>query len=150
MKPLNDYIKHQPPMRFIDSLVEANNAKAHCQVIITTDHLYFRDYLDGLPAHVGIELMAQTIAAAAGYRHHEVGEPIKIGFLLGSRKYTCAVPVFKNNQCYDIYAEEIHAEPTGLSVFNCRIEHQNKVIAEARLNVFQPPDEDAFIKENYE
>lgn len=150
MASLNDYIKHQVPMRLIDHFIEASDSHAHCQAVITRENLFFRDDLDGLPAHTGIELMAQTIAAAAGYRHRQAGEAIKIGFLLGSRKYTCSDPAFRVGECYDIFAEEIHAEPSGLSVFSCRILYQQKVIAEARLNVFQPPDEAVFIEENYD
>lgn len=150
MISLDDLIKHQAPMRLIDTFVAGTEAQAHCQALITAENLFYREALQGIPAHAGIELMAQTIAAAAGNRNRENDEPIKIGFLLGARKYTCAVKAFEVGCCYDIFAEEIHAEESGLSVFSCRIEHAGETIAEARLNVFQPPNEAEFIKDNYE
>ncbi|OZB05796.1 MAG: hydroxymyristoyl-ACP dehydratase [Idiomarina sp. 34-48-12] len=150
MVSLNQLIKHEAPMRLIDKFVSGTDLHAHCQAVISADNLFYREQLNGLPAHTGVELMAQTIAAAAGYRNRLRDEPIKIGFLLGSRKYTCSIEAFKTGECYDIFAEEIHAEPSGLSVFGCRIEHNGSTVAEARLNVYQPPDEAAFIEENYE
>ena len=146
MTCLDDLIKHQAPMCLIDNFVAGTGIQAHCQAIITPDNLFYRDALEGIPAHAGIELMAQTVAAAAGNRNRENNEPIKIGFLLGTRKYTCSVTAFKAGCSYDIFAEEIHAEPSGLSVFHCRIEYAGETIAEARLNAFQPPNEAEFIK----
>lgn len=150
MVALDDLIKHRAPMRLIDTVIRADGVSAHCQTTLTRDSLFFREQLNGIPAHAGIEFMAQTVATVAGSRHHETNAAIKIGFLLGSRKYRCQRDVFLCGVCYDIFAEEIHVESSGLSVFDCRIEEQGEIIAEARLNVFQPPDEAAFIKENYE
>ncbi|MGQ4277290.1 hotdog family protein [Pseudidiomarina sp. E22-M8] len=150
MVALDELIKHRAPMRLIDTVVTADDISAHCQTTLSKANLFFREQLNGIPAHAGIELMAQTVAAVAGSRHRQANEAIKIGFLLGSRKYHCQRDAFLCDVCYDIYAEEIHAESSGLSVFNCRIEDQGEVIAEARLNVYQPPDEATFIKENYE
>jgi len=48
-----------------------------------------------------------------------------------------------------IFVEELHVESSGLSVFECDIRHNDRVVAQARLNVYQPPDETAFIEENY-
>lgn len=152
MTPLADLIKHQPPMRLIDRFVngDAEHAAAHCEVTVASDNLFYRDELGGLPAHVGIELMAQTIAAAAGYRNRGAGEDIKIGFLLGSRNYQCTVDCFTLAETYAIHVAEIHAESSGLSVFECEIRHHEAVIATAKINVFQPPDEAAFIEDTYE
>ncbi|WP_258808258.1 hotdog family protein [Pseudidiomarina sp. CB1] len=152
MTTLTDLIKHQPPMRLIDRFIDGDNVEttAHCEVTITTDNLFYRDELGGLPAHVGVELMAQSIAAAAGYRNRGAGEDIKIGFLLGSRKYQCAIDRFALGETYSIHVAEIHAESSGLSVFQCEIKHQETVVANAKINVFQPPDEAAFIEDTYE
>ncbi|RUO53650.1 hotdog family protein [Pseudidiomarina homiensis] len=152
MTALTDLIKHRPPMRLIDRFINGDSVEttAHCEVTITTDNLFYRDELGGLPAHVGVELMAQSIAAAAGYRNRGAGEDIKIGFLLGSRKYQCAIDRFPLGETYSIHVAEIHAESSGLSVFQCEIKHHETVVANAKINVFQPPDEAAFIEDTYE
>ncbi|MBY6064350.1 hotdog family protein [Pseudidiomarina sediminum] len=150
MPALAELIKHQPPMRLIDQFLKGDQEGATCAATISKDNLFYRDELKGLPAHVGIELMAQTIAAAAGYRHRDAGQDIKIGFLLGSRNYRCQVSHFALGETYVINVHEIHAESSGLSVFECEIQHTDTVIAKAKLNVYQPPDEAAFIKDTYE
>jgi predicted hotdog family 3-hydroxylacyl-ACP dehydratase len=146
---LDELIKHQPPMRLIDELCWAEPGKGQCRLTVGSDNLFYSESLQGLPAHVGMELMAQSIAAVAGYQHKAAGGEIKLGFLLGSRKYQCDVASFKLGERYDVFVEELHVESSGLSVFECDIRHGDKVIAQARLNVYQPPDENAFIEENY-
>lgn len=146
---LADLIKHEPPMRLIDELLAVADTKGRCRLTVGADNLFYNDRLNGLPAHVGIELMAQSIAAVAGARHTRQGDDIKLGFLLGTRKYRCDIHCFALGETYDIEVEEIHAEESGLSVFECHILQADTVVAEARLNVYQPPDEQAFIEENY-
>ena len=146
---LNELIKHQPPMQLINELLAVADTKGRCRLTVTEDNLFYNDRLKGLPAHVGIELMAQSIAAVAGNRHKSQGDDIKLGFLLGTRKYSCDIACFGVGQSYDVEVEEIHAEESGLSVFECSISQQDTVVAKARLNVYQPPDEKAFIEENY-
>lgn len=150
MPELAELIKHQPPMRLIDRFISGDHDSAECEATIREDNLFYREEFNGLPAHVGVELMAQTIAAAAGYRHRDAGQDIKIGFLLGSRHYRCSVASFEKGQTYTIKVSEIHSEASGLSVFECTIWHADKLIAQAKLNVYQPPDEAAFIKDTYE
>lgn len=146
---LAELIKHEPPMRLIDKLCSAEQGKGQCCFTVSTDNLFYSEQHKGLPAHVGIELMAQTIAAVAGYQSKADGGEVKLGFLLGSRKYQCDIDRFKLGERYDIFVEELHFESSGLSVFECDIRHDDKVVAQARLNVYQPPDETAFIEENY-
>lgn len=146
---LNDLIKHQAPMKLIDELVSVDDTKGRCRLTVTEDNLFYNTELTGLPAYVGIELMAQSIAAVAGCRHKSVGDDIKLGFLLGTRKYICDIESFELGRSYDVDVEEIHVETSGLSVFECSISQHDAVVATAKLNVYQPPDEQAFIKENY-
>ncbi len=48
----------------------------------------------GVPSYVGIEYIAQTVAAHAGMAALEKGELVRVGFLLGTRRYACRVPYF--------------------------------------------------------
>ena len=69
-------------MKLIDELISVDDTKGRCRLTVTEDNLFYNDTLKGLPAHVGIELMAQSIAAVAGNRHKSQGDDIKLGFLL--------------------------------------------------------------------
>jgi predicted hotdog family 3-hydroxylacyl-ACP dehydratase len=53
---------------------------------IRPDSAYFDRQLNGVPNYVGIEYMAQSIAALAGVEARLDHEGIRVGFLLGTRK----------------------------------------------------------------
>ena len=57
-------------------------------VCIGEDSMFFEPP-HGVPGYVGLEYIAQTIAAHGGLRARAVGEPVRIGFLLGTRRYDC-------------------------------------------------------------
>ncbi len=52
-----------------------------------------------LPAWVGMEMMAQTVAAFAGCHARQAGLPVELGFLLGTRSFQCNVEHFRPAAC---------------------------------------------------
>jgi len=90
-----------------------------------------------VPAWAGIEYMAQTIAAYVGIKARQANEPIRMGFLLGTRRYSSNVAAFKVGATLTIRAEKI-MQDDGLGVFDCRIKGE-AVEVTANLNVYQPP-----------
>ena len=101
---------------------------------------------EGVPAWIGLEYMAQTIAAYSGLQERLNGGKPKIGFLLGSRKYLCNAERFEIGQKLrlKVYPEILGGN--GLNVFNCELQGDG-VNASAMINVFQPEDADAFLRE---
>ena len=91
-----------------------------------------------LPAWVGIELMAQSVAAYAGCRARSEGNPVELGFLLGTRKFECNVEHFPAGAELQIHALRSLEDDNGMGVFECHI-HGAGIHASARLNVFRPP-----------
>lgn len=104
---------------------------------------------DGVPAWVGIEYMAQAIAALSGCRSRMNGAAVNIGLLVGSRKYHCTQAYFPVGAILSIEVREvIHAE-NELSVYGCKLQGEGDFqacFAEANLNVFQPKDPQKFIR----
>ena len=125
-------------MSLISNLVKYDEKSAQCNVVINQDSLFFSADLAGVPSYVGIEYMAQSIAAFSGANGLDVGEPVKIGFLLGSRKYQSYTECFALGETYIIDVVEFYKDESGLSVFECQIKHGDELIAEAKVNVFQP------------
>jgi predicted hotdog family 3-hydroxylacyl-ACP dehydratase len=80
--------------------------------------------------------MAQTIAAWAGVQARLRGEPVKAGYLLGSRQYQASHPVFTLGDTLTIVVNKQYHEGE-LAVFDCRISG-SQVSVSATLNVFQP------------
>jgi predicted hotdog family 3-hydroxylacyl-ACP dehydratase len=101
---------------------------------------------DGVGAWVGIEYMAQAVAAHAGYRASLRGEQVKIGFLLGSRRYECSRPVFAIGSVLRVHVRCILLGENGLGSFECRIDDPGASVAIATLTVFQPANVNEFLE----
>jgi len=119
----------------------------YCSVAITTSSNFFDSETNSVPSHVGIEYMAQGIAAYANAHERDSGAPTAIGFLVSSRKFKVFVPEFLLGSQLSICVEKLYKEDNGLSAFDCHIKCNDEVLAQAKINVFQPQDPDAFLKE---
>ena len=134
-------------MILIDGLTEFSENSATCWVNINSESAFYDTDKNGVPCYVGIEYMAQSIAAFAGAKALNQGEDIRVGFLLGSRKYKQQCHYFDNGSQLTIKLEELHIEDTGLGVYACDILLEQTVISSAQVNVFIPPNLDALIRE---
>lgn len=88
----------------------------------------------------GIEIMAQGIAAWAGCNAVLADEPVRLGYLLGTRKlhiYTQEIPIGTKLQ---IKIKMSIQDATGFGVFDCQLidMQDDKVILSGALNVFSP------------
>lgn len=137
MHDINELVPHKGPMLLLDKVIESGEDHLISQVTIKENMLFCDEH--GLPAYVGIELMAQTIAALAGLRAINKGEDIKIGMLLGSRNYHCEGTHFPLHSTVKISVKEVFFEQDGLAVFECRATGEN-TSAHCQLNVYQPQD----------
>lgn len=135
--PIAELLPHAGEMILLDAVIEAGDERIACRRIVRNDGLF--EDAGGLPAWAGVELMAQAIAAWAGCRGKASGEPVRLGFLLGTRHYTCNVAGFAPGTGLVVEARREFSDEGGMGVFACRIEAPG-VLAEARLTVFSPPD----------
>lgn len=102
----------------------------------------------GVGAWVGIEYMAQAIAAHAGWLAQKSGEPVKVGVLLGARKYASSLSCFPLNCTLHVHVQRILMADNGLGAFDCRIDIEGGAagVATAVVTVFQPEDFNQFLK----
>ena len=128
------FLPQQGPMQLIDSIIEINEKSAICHVIITKNNIFYDSSINGLYSWIGIELMAQTIAVFATSQKEQ--EP-QIGFLMSVRQFTCDQPYFNLGESLTIIAKKEYLDEK-IGVFECAIIKNNKKIATARLNAFQP------------
>ena len=131
-------------MSLLSRIVDHGDGWLQAEVEIKPDSIFADER--GVPAWIGLEYMAQTIAAYAGLQERLVGKPPKIGFLLGTRNYTTSADYFAPGQVLKIRAEVDMVGGNGLNVFNCEIWGKN-VQAQAVVNVFQPDDAEKFLAE---
>lgn len=135
---ISELVPHRGPMLLIDRLLEDDAEMIRVEAEVKPGQLFLTP--EGLPAWVGIELMAQTVAAWAGLRSREKNEPVQLGFLLGTRRYECSVPAFPLGARLEIEGRQELVGANGLGVFACRLSLRGELLATAQLNAFQPPD----------
>ncbi|MGS0677370.1 ApeP family dehydratase [Shewanella sp. 0m-4] len=143
-----EFIPHRQPMILINQLLNHSHDSLLTQTDISANSPYFDSHLNGVPNYVGIEYMAQSIAALAGVEAHLRDDIIRVGFLLGSRKLKMHISQFDAGQSYQTRVTRLYQEESGLAVFDCQILHKQVVVAEANVNVFQPQDTQAYIAES--
>ncbi len=143
---ISNLVPHRGPMLLIDRLLEDTPELVRVEALVKPDQLFLTP--EGLPAWVGIELMAQTVASWAGLRALEKQEPVKLGFLLGTRRYECSRPHFPVGARLEIEARQELVAENGLAVFACRLTLEGELLATAQLNAFQPPNVEEYLRGN--
>lgn len=141
---VTDLVPHSGTMSLLSRIVDHGDGWLRAEVEISPDSMFAEE--SGVPAWIGLEFMAQTIAAYAGLQERLVGKAPKIGFLLGTRNYSSSADCFATGETLTVRAEIEMVAENGLNVFNCEIRGKN-VQAQAVVNVFQPDDADKFLAE---
>lgn len=140
MKPcpwnVAELLPHQPPMLLLERAVGYDETR----VVVTADLGPGNPFVtaQGLPAHVGIELMAQACGAWVGANALAAGKPVRMGYLLGTRHYQAEAEWLAGP--LEVAAEVVLCEG-GMGVFNCRIGAGDRILATAQLTLFQPEGE---------
>lgn len=130
-----ELLPHSGAMILIDDVIGDGEGWIESGVRIGEDSLLYEPGY-GVPAWVGIEYMAQTVAMYSGIQARRAGEEIKIGFLLGTRRYTAMTGYFPLGSYLRIHARE-EWQDGQMAVFDCRID-EHACLAKARINVYQP------------
>ena len=146
--PLAELLPHAGDMILIDSITSFDDEQIYTRLTVQPDGLF--NLPDGsLPAWVGIELMAQSVAAFAGCHARQKGNPVELGFLLGTRKFECNVEAFPAGSELTIHGLRSLEDDNGMGVFECHI-HGAGIHASARLNVFRPPQVNQYLQQTQE
>lgn len=145
--PVARLLPHAAPMIIIDRVVSASAEYFEAEVVLRPDSLF----CDGksVNAWVGIEYMAQAVAAYAGAEALAAGRPVKIGFLLGTRSYSPRKPSFSVGTVLRIGVKKILHEPGSLSVVECSLRdiEETEPLVIANLTVYEVDDLPAYLAE---
>jgi predicted hotdog family 3-hydroxylacyl-ACP dehydratase len=135
---VENWIPHRGAMRLIDRVLQADAELAVAEVDVPFDGLFVRE--GQVPSWVGIEYMAQAVAAWAGARARQRGLMPRAGLLLGTRRYEAHCEGFSSGATLRVEARcELMAD-NGLGQFDCRIRLDGVELASARISVFDPPE----------
>ena len=133
---IEQVLPHAHPMILLDEILDRDGEDLTAAVTIRSDSHFLQS--DGVPSYIGIEYMAQAIAAYGGYEALEANRPVRIGFLLGTRKFEAKVPFFRIGDRLVVKVSAIYKE--ALSSFSCHISVDDTIVAEANLSVYQPTE----------
>jgi predicted hotdog family 3-hydroxylacyl-ACP dehydratase len=138
---VEELVRHRGTMLLIDRLIDVSAYHAVAEVTISEVSVFYRTG-EGVPAYVGIEYMAQTIAAFDGAQRMTTGEPPVIGFLLGTRRYEAVRSYFHAGEKLTIRAN-MSFNDGGMASFDCSISVDGQVCVNAALSVYRPDGDES-------
>lgn len=147
--PLARLLPHRAPMILIDEACGMEGDSFMAKVHISRTSPFFKEA--GVPGWVGLEYMAQTVAAYSGALGLASGSQIKVGMLLGTREYHAEVPFFPEGQELEVLVRIDIFQENGVSSMDCQIRNpQGRILAKAQVNVIDIPDIQNFFREKAE
>ena len=140
--PVAELLPHAGRAVLLDAVLEQQTDSLRARLRITPAHPYF-EAGRGVPVWVGIELMAQAIAAHAGLNSLRSGAPVRKGMLLGTRRYEASVSYFAEGSELEVEAQrEFGEDAGGVAACVCRISSGGRELARATLIIVQVDEKD--------
>lgn len=141
-----ELLPHAFDMVLLDKVTSHDETSLIAETIIKESSMFYRPAEDsltdgeaGVPSWIGIEYMAQAVAAWSGIRERSEGNEPKVGFLVNVKEYSASHHVFPlgSRLSISVTARDKHGP---LSVFEGEIEADG-ITAYAVIGVFEgePP-----------
>lgn len=140
-------IPHRGTMLLLDRVLEFAGETAVAEYTPGAGgDAWYADETGAMPAWMGIELMAQTVAAHVALSKRQQGLPPKMGALLGTRRYESSVASFAAGDALRIRVRLLLRDASGLGAYDCAIERAGVTLATATLKVFEAEDFESFVE----
>jgi predicted hotdog family 3-hydroxylacyl-ACP dehydratase len=142
---VDEVVPHRRPMSLLRHVIAHDRRSTVCDIQIGRETLFLTG--KRVESWVGLEYMAQAVAAHAGMVGRRQRKPVKIGFLLGTRLIDFFTDGFVLGQTLHVLARHVWGEGELFS-FDCTITDavDGRRLAAAQLNVFRPADPDSFFE----
>lgn len=147
-QPIEAIIPHRGTMLLIDAVNTFDDETLSARATVRAD-AWYADAEGAMPAWIGIELMAQAIAAHVALLAMRGGGHARPGVLLGSRSFKALQPSFAAGAQLSIQVTELLRSEEGHGAYECVIRHGDASCAEAVIKVFQPRDFQSFIEGSF-
>ncbi|MFT2091831.1 3-hydroxylacyl-ACP dehydratase [Paraglaciecola sp. 2405UD69-4] len=145
---IEDVVPHAHPMILIEQLKEFSEDSATCLLEIREQSNFYNPEKKSVPSYVGLEYLAQSIAAYANANKVQEGGEVALGFLVSARNFKAAVSEFTLGMQLETKVTKLFKEENGLSVFDCLIFCDEEQLIEAKINVYEPENPELYLKEN--
>ncbi|WP_414444805.1 beta-hydroxyacyl-ACP dehydratase [Burkholderia sp. 22PA0106] len=145
LRDVLDVLPHRGTMLLLDAIVACTHEAVEAHASVRAD-AWYADADGAMPAWIGIELMAQAIAAHVGLLAMRDGGRARPGVLLGTSGYRAHRPVFEASATLSVTARELLRSEAGHGAYECAIHRDGACCAEAVVKVYQPDDFQTFIE----
>lgn len=132
---IEDVVPHRGSMLLVDRLLHADDDCARVEIALRPDSMFMQE--GAVPCYIGLEYMAQAVAAWAGVRARVRNGPPPSGYLLGTRRYDASVPSYPAGAVLQAEARVELIHDNGMAVFNCTVQQGENVWARAQIMVYQ-------------
>jgi predicted hotdog family 3-hydroxylacyl-ACP dehydratase len=136
--PIEDLLPHARPMILLDRVMARLDDGIVTELAIHPGLPFFQQGR-GIPAHIALEWMAQTCGAHVGATASDTKQPVRVGFLLGTRDFRSDVDWFTEGQVVQVTARLVFHEGET-AVFDCHVSCDDRIVVTAQLTVYQPSD----------
>jgi len=147
-QPIEAIIPHRGTMLLLDAVSSFSEETLSARATVRAD-AWYANAEGAMPAWIGIELMAQAIAAHVALLAMRGGGRARPGVLLGSRSYKALQASFSGGAQLLIHATELLRSEEGHGAYECTIHDGDVCCAEAVIKVFQPADFQSFIEGSF-
>lgn len=137
---ISELLPHKGPAVLIDRVLSDTHDSIRVSAHVTRQHPFFVEG-HGVPVWVGIEMMAQAIAAHAGLIGRRENREPRSGMLLGTRRYETSTSWFAENSELEILAEREFGENSGLAACNCKVFCNGETLATATIIIVEIDEE---------
>lgn len=142
-----DLVPHSGIMCLLDEVVDIGEEHLRARITPRADDPFADAAVSeppGIPGWVGLEWLAQAIAAWSGHAASARDGRPQVGFLLGTRRYHCQVNHFALGEPINVEIHLDYLADNGLGAFRGELQNADgNVLARATLNVFQPDSDNA-------
>ena len=145
--PIEELLPHRGTMLLLDRVAEFATSALAAEYSPRTD-AWYADASGNMPGWIGVELMAQSVAAHVAISKRQAGLTPKMGALLGTRSYrmSSSAGSFSAGQVLRICVEETFRDESGLAAYDCSIVQNGESLATAVLKTFEPDDFELFVQ----
>ncbi|ACC69890.1 hotdog family protein [Paraburkholderia phymatum] len=143
--PIETILPHRGTMLLLDGVSACGDETLTAYTAVRGD-AWYADESGAMPAWIGIELMAQGVAAHIALLAMRAGGRARPGVLLGTRSYKAHASAFARGAHLTVNVQEVLRGDEGHSAYECAIDHLGARYADAVIKVFQPGDFHTFIE----
>jgi len=144
LPPIEEVLPHRGIMLLVERVVAWDAEHASVAATARREAWYAED--GAMPCWIGIELMAQAIAAHVGLIARSQGRPPQRGVLLGTRQFRSSRAHFPAERELIVTARVSYRDESGLGSYDTTIDLEGAAVATANVTVYEPPDFEAFLR----